>query len=337
MKRAAAWLPAGIVVLLAGCDHPTEKYVLPDRVTEFSVLYKDNCSGCHGLDGRLGAARPLNDPLYLAVISKWQMRDVIAKGVPGTAMSAFAQNGGGTLTDQQITILAEQIEARWSRPQDYAGVTLPPYSADLGDASAGEAVFRTDADSDEDDIRFHFTAFVRRDKDAAALFPEGRDGAAELADDAFLREMILDHCGHLVIEVAHDLVEHLDNRDAAALPCEVLGHLHTNEACADDEDRFGSLSIQIGDDAVGIRDVPEAEYMLEIDAGDARLERLGPRGQDDPVVAFPVDFARPAVFHLYLFGGPVNPRDLREGADIDVVPLREGGRRGYQKGRTFSV
>jgi mono/diheme cytochrome c family protein len=143
MKRAAAWLPAGIVVLLAGCDHPTEKYVLPDRVTEFSVLYKDNCSGCHGLDGRLGAARPLNDPLYLAVISKWQMRDVIAKGVPGTAMSAFAQNGGGTLTDQQITILAEQIEARWSRPQDYAGVTLPPYSADLGDASAGEAVFRT--------------------------------------------------------------------------------------------------------------------------------------------------------------------------------------------------
>jgi cytochrome c oxidase cbb3-type subunit III len=143
MKRAVVWLPASLAILLAGCGHPTERYVLPDRVTEFPVLYKDNCAGCHGLDGRLGAARPLNDPLYLAVISKEQMRDVIAKGVPDTAMPAFAQSGGGTLTDLQITILADQLEARWSRPQDYAGVTLPPYSAELGDARAGEAVFKT--------------------------------------------------------------------------------------------------------------------------------------------------------------------------------------------------
>jgi mono/diheme cytochrome c family protein len=143
MKRRVFWLPACLAVLLVGCDHATEKYTLPDRVTEFPVLYEDNCAGCHGPDGRLGAARPLNDPLYLAVIGKDQMREVIAKGVPGTAMPPFAQNGGGTLTDQQITILADQIEARWSRPRDYAGVTLPPYSAELGDARAGEAVFKT--------------------------------------------------------------------------------------------------------------------------------------------------------------------------------------------------
>ncbi len=143
MKRRALWLPACLAVVLAGCGHPTEKYTLPDSVTDFSVLYKDNCAGCHGLNGRFGAARPLNDPLYLAVIGKERMRDVIAKGVPGTAMPAFAQNGGGTLTDQQITILADQIEARWSRPQDYAGVTLPPYSAELGDAKVGEAAFET--------------------------------------------------------------------------------------------------------------------------------------------------------------------------------------------------
>jgi cytochrome c oxidase cbb3-type subunit 3 len=143
MKRCVLLLPACLVVLLVGCGHATEKYVLPDQVTEFPVLYKDNCAGCHGRDGRLGAARPLNDSLYLAVIGKDRMREVIAKGVPGTAMPPFAQNGGGTLTDQQITILADQIEARWSRPHDYAGVTLPPYSADLGDARAGEAVFKT--------------------------------------------------------------------------------------------------------------------------------------------------------------------------------------------------
>jgi cytochrome c oxidase cbb3-type subunit 3/ubiquinol-cytochrome c reductase cytochrome c subunit len=57
-------------------------------------------------------------------------------------MAPFRQNAGGTLTDQQITILADQIGERWSRPQDYAGVTLPPYSADLGDAVRGEAAFK---------------------------------------------------------------------------------------------------------------------------------------------------------------------------------------------------
>jgi len=143
MTRPALWLLASVAFVLAGCGHATEKYTLPDSVTDFSVLYKDNCAGCHGLNGRFGAARPLNDPLYLAVIGKERMRDVIAKGVPGTAMPAFAQNGGGTLTDRQIKILADQIEARWSRPQEYAGATLPPYSAELGDARRGEAVFKT--------------------------------------------------------------------------------------------------------------------------------------------------------------------------------------------------
>jgi len=142
MKHRAVWLPAGLAVFLLGCGHRTEQYVLPDQVTDFSVLYASNCAGCHGPDGRSGAARPLNDPLFLAVIGKERLRDVIAKGVPGKAMPAFAQNAGGTLTDQQIGILASRIEARWSRPQEFVGVALPPYSAALGDAKQGAVVFR---------------------------------------------------------------------------------------------------------------------------------------------------------------------------------------------------
>lgn len=141
MKSCVVWLPVGLAIVLLGCGARTEQYVLPDQVTEFSTLYESNCAGCHGQDGRLGAARPLNDPIYLALIGKDRMRDVIAKGVQGTAMPAFAQNAGGTLTDQQITILADQMEARWSRPQDL-GVALPPYSAGPGDPKHGEAVFR---------------------------------------------------------------------------------------------------------------------------------------------------------------------------------------------------
>ncbi len=143
MSRRAVWLPAGFAIALLGCGDRTEQYLLPDHVTDFSALYESNCAGCHGRDGRSGPARPLNDPLYLAVIGKEKLRDVIATGVPRTAMPAFAQNAGGTLTDDQLTILADQIETRWSRPRDFAGVALPPYAADAGDPTHGEAVFKS--------------------------------------------------------------------------------------------------------------------------------------------------------------------------------------------------
>jgi mono/diheme cytochrome c family protein len=114
---------------------------LPDQVTDFTALYEINCAGCHGRDGRLGAARPLNDALYLAVVSKQTLRNVISNGRPRTAMPAFAQNAGGTLTDHQIVILADQIEARWSRPGLLSEVAAPPYDADPGDPKRGETVF----------------------------------------------------------------------------------------------------------------------------------------------------------------------------------------------------
>ena len=41
--------------------------VRPDQQLDFHVLYKQNCSGCHGDNGRGGAAIPLNNPAYLAV------------------------------------------------------------------------------------------------------------------------------------------------------------------------------------------------------------------------------------------------------------------------------
>jgi cytochrome c oxidase cbb3-type subunit 3/ubiquinol-cytochrome c reductase cytochrome c subunit len=131
-------------MVLIGCGHRTEQYILPDQITGFSALFGSNCAGCHGRDGRSGPARPLNDPLFLALIGKEKLRDVIANGVKGTAMQAFAQNAGGTLTDQQVTILADQMEAHWSRPRDFVGVALPAYSADLGDPTSGESVFQRD-------------------------------------------------------------------------------------------------------------------------------------------------------------------------------------------------
>ena len=50
-------------------------------VLEFDTLYAENCAGCHGAQGRGGAAIALADPVYLAIVDEITMRKIIAKGV----------------------------------------------------------------------------------------------------------------------------------------------------------------------------------------------------------------------------------------------------------------
>jgi len=141
----------------AGCDRlpgkpkEADRWVAPSEVSDFDQLYRQNCSGCHGSAGRFGAARPLNDPLYLNLISPDSLRQVIRQGVPATSMPAFGQKFGGQLTDAQVDILAEQIRSRWARPDEFNGVTLPPYSQQdaiangtgPGDPQRGATVYNT--------------------------------------------------------------------------------------------------------------------------------------------------------------------------------------------------
>jgi mono/diheme cytochrome c family protein len=110
-------------------------------VTSFPALYRGQCAGCHGADGRLGAARPLNDPVYLALVPAPQLRRVIAEGVPGTMQPAFAMRAGGGLTEAQIDTLVQGLVRTWARPEAASGATAPPYAARLGDRDRGEAVF----------------------------------------------------------------------------------------------------------------------------------------------------------------------------------------------------
>jgi mono/diheme cytochrome c family protein len=123
-----------ILILAAGCDQlpgkptPEERWEPATAVTDFSQLYARNCSACHGADGRLGAARALNDPLYLALVSNDNLRDAIARGVPGTAAPAFGQQAGGNLTDKQIDLLVEGMRSRWGKAENLKKVSLPPYS-----------------------------------------------------------------------------------------------------------------------------------------------------------------------------------------------------------------
>ena len=129
---------AGIIslFLLMGCNarlpgKPTEadRWRAPADVSDFTELYTQNCAGCHGSDGKLGAARSLNDSLYLSFIPDDALKQVISQGRNGTNMPAFSQQAGGTLTDRQIELLVSGMRAAWSKPEAFKGVEIPAYSA----------------------------------------------------------------------------------------------------------------------------------------------------------------------------------------------------------------
>jgi cytochrome c oxidase cbb3-type subunit III len=136
--------------LLVGCGVPPGQpragsmTPAPSEVVEFTALYAENCAGCHGANGRGGAAIALANPVYLSIIDDRSMRASIAAGVRGTSMPAFAQRAGGMLTEKQIDALVEGIRSHWRRPAALAGANPPSYAATVtGDIQRGEAVYQT--------------------------------------------------------------------------------------------------------------------------------------------------------------------------------------------------
>jgi cytochrome c oxidase cbb3-type subunit 3 len=120
------------------------RVVPPNEVSDFRVLYAQNCSGCHGVDGRGGLTVSLGDPVYLAIADSATIRRITAEGVPGTAMPGFGQRAGGFLTDAQIDIIIRGIRAHWAKPGTVGKNNLPAYSAlGPGDAARGQNVFVT--------------------------------------------------------------------------------------------------------------------------------------------------------------------------------------------------
>jgi len=140
-------LLTGCSVRLPGQPSEAERWRAPAEISDFNQLYTQNCTGCHGVDGRLGAARPLNDPLYLAFVTDDAMRQVISRGTAGTNMPAFSERAGGHLTDQQIELLVTGMRSRWSKPDEFKGVELPRYSVDEIATPSGPAAVGTNAKS----------------------------------------------------------------------------------------------------------------------------------------------------------------------------------------------
>jgi mono/diheme cytochrome c family protein len=122
---------------LPGQPAEAERWRAPAEVTDFNQLYTQSCAGCHGADGKRGAARALNDPLYMSFVTDDALRQAISKGRVGTNMPAFSQQAGGGLTDQQVELLITGMRARWSRADDFKGIELPRYAVSGTAISSG--------------------------------------------------------------------------------------------------------------------------------------------------------------------------------------------------------
>jgi cytochrome c oxidase cbb3-type subunit 3 len=149
MKYGALILLVFASMLLVSCGSPSSRVaepsvVRPSEVTDFRVLYSQNCAGCHGIDGQGALAVAIASPVYLAIADSATIRRVIEGGSPGTAMPAFAQNAGGLLTEPQIDILVRGIGERWGKPAALGSDRPPAYAASQpGDAARGHNVFAT--------------------------------------------------------------------------------------------------------------------------------------------------------------------------------------------------
>ena len=111
-RGGGRWLPL-MVVLAAGCDwpgkpDPDKRPVPADQVHQFEPLFKENCAGCHGTDGKMGPAPILNDELFRALIPETELRAVLTSG--RKLMPAFDKKHGGTLTTAQVDVLVYGIK-----------------------------------------------------------------------------------------------------------------------------------------------------------------------------------------------------------------------------------
>jgi cytochrome c oxidase cbb3-type subunit 3 len=132
---------AGACDAAPGSRH-IETHVAPAQMLDFNVLYATNCAGCHGADGRGGAALGLANPTYLAIATDGAIRQAIANGIPRTPMPAFSQGAGGMLTDAQVEVLTTGMRRQWTNPHATAGFEIPQYADHSpGNAERGGVLF----------------------------------------------------------------------------------------------------------------------------------------------------------------------------------------------------
>lgn len=142
-----------VAMAATGCDLPgrpdrAKEILPPDQVLSFSSLYSTHCAGCHGEDGFLGPAPPLNDPLFLWIASKDYLLETVSMGRSGHLMPAFLTDNGGKLSHEQVHAVVEGMQNAWrpaESPFDRAAppppLTTSSNGIDAGDPQRGKIAF----------------------------------------------------------------------------------------------------------------------------------------------------------------------------------------------------
>jgi len=147
----SACFAAGLLGL-SGCDQlpgkpkESDRWQPPESIKDFKTLFGANCSACHGDDVSIGPTLSVLNPLYLSVVPKDVLRNIIADGIKQTGMPGFAKSSGGDLTDEQIDILLKDLISKAANQAADSGknppaTNLPAYSAPLGDSTRGSEAY----------------------------------------------------------------------------------------------------------------------------------------------------------------------------------------------------
>ena len=74
-------------------------------------LWGANCAMCHGVNGEGVSAPSLNSQEFLTGTTDEQMDHLISNGVQGTAMPAWSEGSGGSLTEQEIRDIVAYVRS----------------------------------------------------------------------------------------------------------------------------------------------------------------------------------------------------------------------------------
>src|SRR5207245_9313722 len=99
MKLQPILVGAAMVAFLActGCSispgrpGKESEVIPPNEVTDFNLLYAQNCAGCHGADGKGGAAIAMAHPVFLAIGKDHAIPHTVADGATQTATPPFGR------------------------------------------------------------------------------------------------------------------------------------------------------------------------------------------------------------------------------------------------------
>ena len=95
-------------------------------------LFSSNCTACHGIEGMGGTAPALNSMQFLEAANDEQISALISVGVPGSQMSAYSLDFGGSLTLEQIEAITTYLRGLEETAPDF-----PEWRDPLGLLSGG--------------------------------------------------------------------------------------------------------------------------------------------------------------------------------------------------------